>query len=140
VLQFQVAVTLLTFIAASIFVLFHGAAAIVSYHIIFAIGIVPLILGAMVHFLPVLARSKNPRILIRLLPVVALLGGLLVTSNFAFPHTAPAGHTLGAAIIIVAVASLGIWTYRLRIKAIGKPHPCLDWYLAAMACISMIKR
>lgn len=69
-LQFQVVVTLLTFVAAPTFVLLHRAAAIISYHIIFAIGIVPLTLGAMVHFPPVLARSKTPRKLIRLLPVM----------------------------------------------------------------------
>lgn len=134
-LQFQVRVTLLTFIAASTFVLLHEGAAIVSYHLIFAIGIIPLILGAMVHFLPVLARSRNPGQSIQLLPVMALLGGLLATSYFAFPQTVSYGHMLGAAIIIVAVVSLGVWAYRLRVKTIGKPHPCLDWYLAAMLCL-----
>lgn len=134
-LQFQVAVTLLTFIAASIFALLRGGATIVSYHLIFAIGIVPLILGAMAHFVPVLARSKNPGKFIRLLPAIAIIGGILVTSYLIFPQTVPYGHYLGAAIIIVAVASLGVWAYRLRVGAIGKPHPCLDWYLAAMLCL-----
>lgn len=134
-LPFQVAVALLTFIAASILALFHGGAAIVSYHIIFAIGVVPLILGAMVHFIPVLARSKNSGKFIRLLPATTLLGGVLVTSYFAFPQIVPFAHYLGAAIIIIAVASLGYWAYRLRSKAIGTPHPCLDWYLAAMICL-----
>lgn len=134
-LPFQVAVTLLTFIAASILAMSHGYAAIVSYHIIFSIGIVPLILGAMVHFVPVLARSKTPGKFIRLLPVIALLGGILVTGYFVFPQTLPAGHYLGAAIIIFTVASLGVWACHLRVKAIGKPHPCLDWYLAAMLCL-----
>lgn len=134
-LLFQVAVTLLTFIIAATLAISGGGAAIVSYHLTFAIGIMPLILGAMVHFVPVLTRSKSPGKFIRLLPFIALLGGVLVTSYFAFPQTVPYGHYLGATIIIVAVGSLGGWAYRLRVKAIGKPHPCLDWYLAAMICL-----
>ena len=85
-LPFQVAVTLLTFIAASVLALLRGSAAIISYHIIFAIGVMPLILAAIVHFVPVLARSKGPGKFIRLLPLIALLGGILVTSYFAFPQ------------------------------------------------------
>lgn len=134
-LPVQVAVTLLTFIAASILALSRGSAAIVSYHIIFAIGVVPLILGAMVHFVPVLARSRSPGKFIRLLPVGALLGGALVAAYFAFSQTLPAGRQLGAAIVMMAVASLAYWAYRTRSQAIGTPHPCLDWYLAAMACL-----
>lgn len=134
-LPFQVAVTLLTFIAASVLALLRGSAAIVSYHMIFAIGVVPLIIGAMVHFVPVLARSKGPGKFIRLLPLIALLGGVLVIGYFAFPQILPFAHYLGAAIIIIAVASLWYWACRLRSKAIGTPHPCLDWYLAAMLCL-----
>ncbi len=134
-LQFQVAITLLAFIAASTFVLSKSGAAIVSYHIVLAIGIVPLILGAMVHFLPVLSRSKNPGKFIRLLPVIALFGGFLVTSNFAYPQALSAGRYVSATTIIIAVSILGSWAYRLKVNAIGKPHPCLDWYLAAMLCI-----
>jgi hypothetical protein len=131
----QVAVTLLTFIATSILAWSHGSAAIASDHIIFAIGIVPLILAAMVHFVPVLARSITPGKFIRLLPLAALFGGGLITSYFAFPQALPAGRPVGAAIVMMAVASLGIWTYRMRSRAIGTPHPCLDWYLAAMTCL-----
>jgi len=135
VLQSQVAVTLLTFIAASIFVLLRGSAAIVSYHLIFAVGILPLILGAMVHFLPVLARSKTPGNFIRILPAIATIGGILATINFAFPKAMPYGVYLGVVIIIITVAGLVVWAYRLRVGAIGKPHPCLDWYLAALLCL-----
>jgi hypothetical protein len=135
VLPFQVAIVLLTFIAASILVVLGGSAAIVSYHVIFAIGIVPLILGAMVHFVPVLTRSKSPGRMIRSIPIAALTGGVLVTSHFAFPQTAPHGQYLGAAIIATAVASLAYWAHRSGSKAIGAPHPCLNWYLAAMACL-----
>ncbi|MDP2247974.1 MAG: hypothetical protein Q8J65_07555, partial [Nitrosomonadales bacterium] len=34
-----------------------------------------------------------------------------------------------------AVAILSFWAIHLRRKTIGTPHPCLDWYLAALACL-----
>lgn len=134
-LPFQVAVALLTFIAASTLALLQWNAAIISYHVIFAIGIAPLILAAMIHFVPVLTRSRSPDTAIRLVPAAALLGGSLVASHFSFPQFAPDAHYIGAAIIAIAVGALANWAYRLRSRAIGKPHPCLDWYLAAMACL-----
>lgn len=134
-LPLQVAVVILTFIAASMLAILSGRAAIVSYHIIFAMGIVPLILSAIVHFVPVLTRSKNPSRLITALPMAALIGGIIVTSYFAFPQAVPYGQYSGAAIIAIVVARLGYWAYHSGSKAIGAPHPCLNWYLAAMACL-----
>ena len=134
-LPFQVAIVLLTFIAASALATLGGSAAIVSYHVIFAIGIVPLILNAMVYFLPVLTRSKSPSRSIVILPMAALIGGVLVTSHFAFPQAVPHGQYFGAAIIVTVIVNLGYWAYRSGSKAIGAPHPCLNWYLAAMACL-----
>lgn len=134
-LPFQIVVTLLTFIAITIFALLHENAAIVSYHIVFSIGIIPLILAAMVHFLPVLARSKKPNKWINLLPLLALLSGLLITSHFAFPQVVTTGHYFGATVIIIVVANLGIWAFHLKSQCIGTPHPCLDWYLAAIYCL-----
>lgn len=131
-LLFQAGVALLTFIAASLLVLAQGAAAIVSYHIIFAIGVVPLILGAMVHFIPVLSRSRNPPPYMHLLPIAALLGGALLNAHLIFPQTLPAGQQIGAVIVTGSMLSIVIWAYRLKKRSIGRPHPCLDWYLAAL--------
>ncbi len=134
-LPFQVAIVLLTFIVASLLAILDGSAAIISYHVIFAIGIVPLILSAMVYFVPVLTRSRSPSRMIVMLPMTALIGGVVVTSHFAFPQAVPNGQYIGAAIIITVIASLGVWAYRSGSKAIGAPHPCLNWYLTAMACL-----
>lgn len=133
-LPFQVAVALLAFAAAALLAL-RGTAAILVYHLVFAVGMVPLILAAMLHFVPVLARAANPPRAIRALPVVALCGGLLVAGFFAFPRWLPSGLLLGGTLIAAAVAMLAAWSLRLRIRAIGAPHPGLDWYLAAMACL-----
>ena len=133
-LPFQVAVALLGFAAAALLAL-RGTAAILVYHLVFAVGMVPLILAAMLHFVPVLARAANPPRAIRALPVVALGGGLLVAGFFAFPRWLPHGLLLGGTLIVAAVAMLAAWSLRLRMRAIGTPHPGLDWYLAAMACL-----
>lgn len=134
-LIFQVTVTLLTLIISPIFVLLHKNAAIVNYHLLFSIGIIPLILAAMVHFIPVLARSKKPGKWIHFLPVLALGSGLLITSHFAFPQRVIAGQYLGASIDLFVTANLGVWAYHLKSKSIGTPHPCLDWYLVALLCL-----
>lgn len=133
-LPLQVAIALLAFAAAAMLSL-RGTASIVAYHLVFAVGILPLILAAMTYFIPVLTRSGSPPRTIRALPLAALGGGLLAAGHFAFPLVLPVGHLAGAAITAVAVTALIYWALRRRRRAIGTPHPCLDWYLAAMACL-----
>lgn len=134
-LPLQVALTLLALILASCLALWRGGATIICYHIVFTIGALPLILGSIIHFVPVLTRSKNSSKFIRRLPYISLFGGIMVTSYFVFPQTSPLGHLLGASIIIIAIVSVALWAYGLRLKTIGNPHPCLDWYLAALLCL-----
>ncbi|MDP2247696.1 MAG: hypothetical protein Q8J65_06160, partial [Nitrosomonadales bacterium] len=57
VLLVQTIITLLTFAAASFYFLIEEGTAIAGYHIIFALGIMPLILAAIAYFVPVLTRS-----------------------------------------------------------------------------------
>lgn len=139
-LPIQVTVVLLAFAAASLFLaLTLGSAAIASYHLVFTVGIVPLILSAMVYFIPVLTRSKSPGRFITALPFAALIGGLLVTSYFAFPFIFTKniwhGQYIAAVIVMTTVAILCYWAYKLGAHTIGKPHPCLNWYLAALSCL-----
>ncbi|HEY3327781.1 MAG TPA: hypothetical protein VGK14_11520 [Novimethylophilus sp.] len=134
-MPFQVAFTLLTFVAASSLFPAGRSAAIVGYHIVFAIGILPLILAAMAHFVPVLTRSGPAGPLLRAVPLAALPGGFLVVLYFSYPQFTPTAHYLGAIFSGSAVIALALWVWRLRRKTIGAPHPCLDWYLAALACL-----
>lgn len=134
-LPIQIALTLLAFVAASLLFLSGGSTAIASYHVVFAIGILPLILAAMAHFVPVLTRSGTTNRYIRFLPLVALAGGLLVVLYFTFPKVIPAAHYLGAIVSGRAIVAFAFWALRLRRKTIGPPHPCLDWYLAVLACL-----
>ncbi len=134
-LALQVAIALLTLIVASVLTLWQGSATISSYHIIFTMGIAPLIVGAIIHFLPVLSRSKSPNKLIASLPFITLLGGSIATSYFVFPQSMTHGHELGASLILLSVACLLLWAYRLKRNTIGRPHPCFDWYLTALLCL-----
>lgn len=134
-LPIQIALTLLAFVAAALLLLADGGAAIAGYHVVFALGILPLILAAMAHFVPVLTRSGATAPFVRFIPLAALAGGLLAVLYFTFPQAAPAAHYLGAVVAGSAVAVFALWALRPRRKAIGTPHPCLDWYLAALACL-----
>lgn len=134
-LPLQVAISLLAFVAAACLLLTGKVAAIAGYHIVFAVGILPLILAAMAHFVPVLTRSGTPHRTIRFIPLAALLGGLLTVLYFVFPQIVPIGHYLGAIVAGSAVVAFALWSLQLRRKTIGAPHPCLDWYFAALACL-----
>jgi uncharacterized membrane protein YiaA len=134
-LPLQVAISLLAFVVAACLLLTGKVAAIAGYHIVFAIGILPLILAAMAHFVPVLTRSGNVARTIRFIPLFALAGGVLVVLYFTFPQLVPTGHYLGAIVSGSAVVAFTLWTVRLRRKTLDSPHPGLDWYLAALACL-----
>jgi hypothetical protein len=134
-LPLQVAISLLAFVAAACLLLTGKVAAIAGYHIVFAVGILPLILAAMAHFVPVLTRSGAPHRTIRFIPLAALAGGLLAILYFVFPHIVPFGHYLGAIVAGSAAAAFALWALRLRRKTLGAPHPCLDWYFVALACL-----
>lgn len=135
-LPLQVGITLLAFAAAACLLLTDRIPAIAGYHIVFAVGILPLILAAMSHFIPVLTRSGgNAARPVRFIPLFAMAGGVMAILHFVFPQYFPAGHTLGAMLSGTAVAVFALWALQLRQKSIGMPHPGLDWYLAALACL-----
>lgn len=106
-------------------------------HLALAAGVMPLILGAMLHFAPVLTRSVAPRPAIRLLPWLAQGGGILATLAFLFPEFLVAGRNLAAIAALAAAAILAAWMWRRGRQALGSPHPGLNWYLAALACLAL---
>ena len=133
-LPLLIAITLLA-LAAAILLSSHGAAAITAYHLVFAVGILPLVSAAMLHFIPVLTRTSQPPFITRLLPAIILAGVLLVAGHFLWPLELAYTHLSGGAVIASAYSVLAIWAWRLRGRALGGAHPGLDWYLAAMACL-----
>lgn len=103
-------------------------------HGVFVLAALPLMWAAMLHFIPVLTRSRDaPRGLLALpwlsmgLAVVLLAGlaGLLPRHVLLLP----------ALLIGAGAASLLGWAVRRGRQALGKPHPGLRWYLAALGCL-----
>ena len=101
-------------------------------HLIMATGIMPLIMGAMIYFTPVLTHSRTPGWLVMMVPLLALVSGALASTGLLWRRDLlpiPAVLALAA-----AGALLGWMWYRAR-TMLGRPHPGLDWYRWALACL-----
>lgn len=102
-------------------------------HLALAVGAMPLILAAISHFIPVLTRGKPPAPAISFLPLLALAAGFAAFYSFTGYH--PAFRHGAAALGFAAGATLAFWIWRRGKTALGRPHPCLYWYLAAVGCL-----
>lgn len=103
-----------------------------TLHLVLAVGIMPLIVGAMTHFVPVLSRSSTPPIAVRLIPQGFQLAGALVFFSFVVSNRL---YLSGAVLAMLCAALFVAWMIRRATLAVGKPHPCLSWYLAAIVCL-----
>lgn len=103
-------------------------------HLALAVGVMPLIMGAMSHFVPVLTRSREAESAVGIMLLAVWGAGLLVFMQFAawlFPFAA----SMAAGVALLAAAGFARWAWRRGKAALGNPHPCLYWYLAALACL-----
>jgi hypothetical protein len=103
-------------------------------HLALAVGVMPLILGAMSHFVPVLTRSREAESAVGMMLLVVWGAGLLVFAQFAaglFPFAA----SVAAGAALLACAAFSRWAWRRGKAALGSPHPCLYWYIAALVCL-----
>ena len=98
-------------------------------HVIMAIGVMPLIMGAMIYFTPVLTHGRAPAWPVLTIPLFALIAGLLVTACvqwwrdwLAYP----------AVLTLLTVCTLFGWMWHRARAMLGRPHPGLYWYLAAL--------
>ena len=103
-------------------------------HLMLAAGAMPLIFGAMSHFIPVLTRTREARRNIGILPAVALAGGALVVVSFSLANFT-GSREAGAVLAASSVFALFVWSRRRRTSMLGSPHSCLGWYEAALACL-----
>jgi hypothetical protein len=103
-------------------------------HLVLAVGILPLILTAMGYFTPVLTRGAAPGRALTWIPLLALAGGAWV---FLALLLAPPAFHPAALPALVAAAALAGWMRRRARAGLGAPHPCLSWYLAALACLGL---
>jgi hypothetical protein len=101
-------------------------------HVVMAVGVMPLIMGAMIYFTPVLTRGRAPSWPVLALPLLALIAGSMVTACLQWRRDwlpFPAFLTL-----LIDGALLGWMWHRGRVM-LGRPHPGLYWYLVALACL-----
>jgi len=131
------ALAALLFMAGSVALVLMGQATPAAAHIAFAAGIMPLIFGAMMHFVPVLTRSRAAVAPLRWLPLGMSVAGMLAASAFVVPGFFEIGIHVGACLAFVGALILAVWIVRRARATLGAPHPCLYWYLAAVLCLAL---
>lgn len=105
-------------------------------HLVLALGVMTLITAAMQHFVPVLTRGRGAGVWTARLPWLMATAGALALAVLAgvLDFTwimAAAALALGGAVAMIA------WMLARARKTLGRPHPGLDWYVAAMACLAL---
>lgn len=105
-----------------------------AFHIFFAAGAMPLIFGAIIHFVPVLTRTAAPAAAISRLPLLLQLAG--IATPLALIGWLPqwALHAAASVTVVAALALLFWITRRLR-ATLDTPHPGAHWYGAALLCL-----
>lgn len=104
-------------------------------HLAFALGVMPLIMGAMTHFVPVLTHTRAAARAIEGYAALAWVGGALIVAFFIF--SMPEIFRSVAALLGLA-ASIGLLAWQLMRgkEALGGAHPGVRWYLAALLCLA----
>lgn len=106
----------------------------VHVHLAFALGAMPLIMGAMTHFVPVLTRTRAAPRSVEGYAALACAGGALVVLFFVL--ALPEMFRAAAALLALAAGiGLAAWQFMRGKEALGGAHPGLGWYLAALACL-----
>ncbi len=118
--------------------LFAASSPQLTAHVAFALGIMPLILAAVIYFVPVLTRGSGAPRWFVILPIAAWAGGLFINAAFALalPAASHVAVHLAALLASVAALTLLVWIARRAGRTLGKPHPGLHWYLAALFFLS----
>lgn len=107
---------------------------VAALHVVFAIGVLPLIFGAMLHFVPVLTRSTAPQGGVAALPFIAQGVGIAVVA--ALQGTLPRSvlHPAATLDLLLAALLLG-WMLRRASRSLGAPHPGWRWYAASLTLL-----
>lgn len=103
-------------------------------HLVLAVAVMPLIFGAITHFMPVLTRSGGPHRAVWLMPLTIQVPGVLVFLYFQGSAGIGALHA-AAGLSLLSCIGLSAWLIRRAKRTLGKPHPGWRWYLAAIACL-----
>lgn len=126
--------SLLALIASVALALSGWGSPLAVAHLAFAVGIVPLIFAAMMHFVPVLTRTGDTDPRMAKLPLAVQFFGLVAVCGmqgwlpYAAVHIAAVCDVVAAAILINWIA--------LRVRStLGSPHPGWRWYGVAIGCL-----
>lgn len=120
-------------LAATLLATRQGAPALAA-HIGFALGVMPLILAAMGYFVPVLTRGEGAGAFALVPPLLALAGGGLLVAALATDYSNVV-ISLAALVSIGAALGLAAWAIGRVRRMIGRRHPGMDWYLAALGML-----
>ena len=101
-------------------------------HVLFAAGVLPLILGAMLYFVPVLTRSLPAHGAILLIPPAAFALGIGVVFGLS-GHVEALPLLAGGVLLLVCIEIA--WMLRRRARVLGAPHPGIDWYVYALIAL-----
>ncbi len=126
-------IALLVFLAALVLPLLLHLPAVSLWHLLFAVGAMPLIFAAMLYFTPVLTRSRGARGAVAWLPPLALVAGVGAFAGLAFAPDAV--YRWVAPLALLAATTLWAWMWWRARTCLAPPHPGLHWYLAACACL-----
>lgn len=105
-----------------------------AFHMAFAAGALPLIFGAIVHFVPVLTRTATPARSIHALPLAGQLAGIVTPLGLAGLLPAWSLHVAAGTVAAIALI-LALWLARRLRATLGAPHPGARWYGAALLCL-----
>jgi hypothetical protein len=135
-LIYTAGLTLLALVCSALLALSGVGSPLAVAHLAFAVGIVPLIFAAMMHFIPVLTRTGEPDRRLIMLPSAAQASGLIVVAAMQnwLPYTVV---YLAAAIHLVFAAILLNWIAQRVRAALGSPHPGWRWYAVALGCLML---
>lgn len=103
------------------------------WHLAFAVGALPMILAAMIYFVPVLTRTPEPPRRLAAIPLAALAAGAGIVAWFV--EGIEALRLASPWLALAAAGALGAWIARRRRACLGTAHACLRWYVAALACL-----
>lgn len=105
------------------------------WHLVFAVGALPLILAAMAYFVPVLTRTGRASPGTTILPLAAMAAGIGIVGWFA--QGIPALRSISPWFALAVVAGFAAWVARRWRRCMGNANPCLHWYAAALACLGL---
>ncbi len=127
---------LAVFLTSFVLVLLGDPGLFTLTHLVFALAILPLIFGAITHFVPVLTRSGGAQQGVLLMPLLLQLTGFLVFLFFSGAVEMPLLYVAAGIALLVTLGFAGWLIARAR-YTLGKPHPGWRWYLAAIVFLAI---